>query len=448
MKKFVILFSFIIFIYNINAQNLSKVYVLSEGGFSPNTSRLSLLDLQSNQFSQNIFSPGNIGLYPDGLILFENNLFLTEQGSYGGSGKIYKLDTLGNVLNSAVVGTNPYSLTISNNKIYVTNGPASNVSVLNLNDLTFIKNISVGVYPQEIISYEGKVFVANNSLFGGNADSTVSVIDPLIDSVVATIIVKKDPSSFAISNDNHLLIGCPGDANNGRIFKVNPQDFQIIDTFSVPVYGFGKDIAVDKNSNDIYFISYSNDIVKFNLTSRQLSLVFTSVYPNNFYYGYNFDSASKRHFILDAKDFTSEGSLYILDSTFTIVNTFTTGIAPRRILFKYNDEPSDVNDNLIAENFALEQNYPNPFNPSTKIRYTIPRNTEYNSVLQNVTLKVFDILGNEVATLVNEPKEAGTYEIEFSTGSFGDAGNLASGTYFYKLSVGEFSSVKKMMLIR
>ena len=443
MKKSVILFSLIIFIFNITAQQLSKVYVLSEGGFSPNTSRLSLLDLQSNQFSQSIFSPGNIGLYPDGLILFDNHLFLTEQGNFGGSGKIYKLDTLGNVLNSAVVGTNPYSLTISNDKIYVTNGPASNVSVLNLNDLTFIKNISVGVYPQEIISFDGKIFVANNSLFGGNADSTVSVIDPSTDSVIATITVKKDPSSFAISNDNQLLIGCPGDANNGKIFKVNPQNYHIIDTFSVPVYGFGKDICVDKNSNDLYFISYSNDIVKFNLDNRQSELVLSSVYPNNFYYGYNFDYTTKRHFVADAKSFTVEGSLIILDSTYNQTDIYATGIAPRRILFKYNEGPSDVNDNLIADKFTLEQNYPNPFNPSTKIRYSIP-NVIASETKQsvNVSLKVYDVLGNEVATLLNEPKQAGTYEIEFN------AGNLPSGTYFYKLSVGEFSVVKKMLLIK
>ena len=177
-----------------------------------------MLDLQNTSYTEDIFNPGNLGLFPDGLIFHENHLYVTEQGNFGGSGKIYKLDTLGNVLNSTTVGTNPYSLTISNNKIYITNGPASNVSVLNLSDLSLVTTISVGVYPQEILAINNKVFVANNSLFGGASDSTVSIINAETDLVEHTIIVTKDPSSLAFSNNGFLLIGCPGDENTGRIF--------------------------------------------------------------------------------------------------------------------------------------------------------------------------------------------------------------------------------------
>lgn len=433
MKKIFFFFAVLTLSVSVIAQQLSKVYILSEGGFSQNTSKLSLLDVNTNNFSQSIFGPGNIGLYPDGLIFFDNHIYLTEQGNFGSSGKIYKLDSLGNVINSAVVGTNPYSLTISNNKIYITNGPASNVSVLNLSDFSFIKNIPVGSYPQEIIAFNGKVFVANNSLYGGNSDSTVSVINPETDSVEFSISVKKDPSSLAISNDNFLLIGCPGNSENGIIFKVNPSTYTIIDTFRVPVYGFGKDIAVDKNSNDIYFISYLNDIVKLNLTNRQSQLIFSSVYPNNFYYGYNFDFISKKHFVLDAKNFVVEGSFYILDSTYSITNTFTTGIAPRRILLKYSEPLVNVEDNFIAVDYSLEQNYPNPFNPVTKIVWQSP-------ISAHQSIKVYDILGNEVATLVDEFRDAGKYSVDF------DGRNLASGVYLYKLSVGDYISTKKMIL--
>ncbi|MBU0473797.1 MAG: T9SS type A sorting domain-containing protein [Bacteroidetes bacterium] len=91
--------------------------------------------------------------------------------------------------------------------------------------------------------------------------------------------------------------------------------------------------------------------------------------------------------------------------------------------------------------YKLEQNYPNPFNPSTTIKYSIPRNTEYYSVNQ-VTLKVFNILGQEVAELVNEVKSAGNYEINFN------ASYLTSGVYFYKIQSGKYSSTKKMILLR
>jgi hypothetical protein len=85
--------------------------------------------------------------------------------------------------------------------------------------------------------------------------------------------------------------------------------------------------------------------------------------------------------------------------------------------------------------YSLEQNYPNPFNPSTKIQFSISNS-------QPVTLKVFDVLGNEVATLVNEELTPGIYQYNF------DASNLSSGVYYYKLRAGNFTETKKMILIR
>jgi CubicO group peptidase (beta-lactamase class C family) len=109
------------------------------------------------------------------------------------------------------------------------------------------------------------------------------------------------------------------------------------------------------------------------------------------------------------------------------------------------------NENTIVQNFLLEQNYPNPFNPSTIIKFTIPASS-LNPFSKGegtlVSLKIYDILGNEVATLVNEEKPAGSYEVEFSTGSFGNAAHLSSGMYFYNLTVGNFSETKKMIFLK
>lgn len=439
MKNLLTVVLFTMLVFSLNAQQLSKVYVLSEGGFSAGSSMLSLFDNHSSNFTQSIFSPGSIGLYPDGLVYHEGYLYLTEQGGFGSSGKIYKLDTLGTVISSATVGTNPYSLAITNNKIYITNGPASNVSVLNLNDLSFVKNITVGVYPQEIIAYNNKVFVANTSVWGGSTDSTVSVIDPAVDSVVATITVKKDPSSFAISNDGHLLIGCPGDETTGKIFKVDAANYQEVESYSISFYGFGKDISVDKNSDNIFFISSLNDIIKYNLTNSNASVVLSSVYPNNYYYGYAYDYVSKQHFVLDAKNFTVNSTLSILDSAYIVSGTHQLSVASRRIAFKYYTQPSSIDDDFIATNFSLEQNYPNPFNPTTKISWQMP-------VSGQTSLKIYDVLGNEITKLVDEFKSAGSYSVEFN------ASSLSSGVYIYILSVTngsqDFISSKKMTLIK
>ncbi|MEJ5261808.1 MAG: T9SS type A sorting domain-containing protein [Ignavibacterium sp.] len=95
----------------------------------------------------------------------------------------------------------------------------------------------------------------------------------------------------------------------------------------------------------------------------------------------------------------------------------------------------DNNENQILSDFYLNQNYPNPFNPNTIISWNVPFNSYQ-------TLKVYDVLGNEVASLVNEYRTAGSYAINFN------ASNLSSGVYYYKLTAGNFTETKKMILMR
>jgi hypothetical protein len=89
----------------------------------------------------------------------------------------------------------------------------------------------------------------------------------------------------------------------------------------------------------------------------------------------------------------------------------------------------------IPEAYALNQNYPNPFNPETRITYSIPENAK-------VTLKVFNLLGQEVATLVNQDQTRGNYVALF------EANKLATGVYFYRLEAGKFAETKKMLLMK
>jgi hypothetical protein len=106
-------------------------------------------------------------------------------------------------------------------------------------------------------------------------------------------------------------------------------------------------------------------------------------------------------------------------------------------LIKTTTDVSNIkqNNEIIISDFSLHQNYPNPFNPTTKIKYQIPE-------LSFVTIKVFDVLGNEIATLVNEEKTLGRYEVEFN------ASEYPSGIYFYRLQAGPFVESKKMVLMK
>jgi hypothetical protein len=114
-----------------------------------------------------------------------------------------------------------------------------------------------------------------------------------------------------------------------------------------------------------------------------------------------------------------------------------TGVIPVNGISFLNAGVTDVRqaDNTIPGNFTLSQNYPNPFNPSTQINYSIPSS-------QKVVLKVYDELGREVATLVNQDQAAGNYTAEFS------AAGLASGIYFYRLQAGSFVEMRKMILLK
>ncbi len=120
------------------------------------------------------------------------------------------------------------------------------------------------------------------------------------------------------------------------------------------------------------------------------------------------------------------------DASYSITNRFYDEDVN---LAKKSTKVISLNENLQIKDYALAQNYPNPFNPVTIITYELPKEGM-------VTLKIFDILGNEVKTLVNEQKEMGSYTVQF------DASSLASGTYVYQLRVNDFTSTKKMLLLK
>jgi hypothetical protein len=105
------------------------------------------------------------------------------------------------------------------------------------------------------------------------------------------------------------------------------------------------------------------------------------------------------------------------------------------IVWRFGRLGKTTSQNISNSEYQLFDNYPNPFNPSTKITYSIKEEGL-------VTLKVYDILGKEIATLVDENKPAGNYEAEFN------ASQLPSGMYIYKIQSGQFSDVKKMLLTK
>lgn len=150
----------------------------------------------------------------------------------------------------------------------------------------------------------------------------------------------------------------------------------------------------------------------------------------------------KNNFVL----FTNDLPQYSLDKYNLVFDDVTRASdhLPTVADFDFNSVVSveEISKEQKPREFKLSQNYPNPFNPSTTIQYSIPVVDAYYSSITNVSLKVYDILGREVATLVNKEQGAGTYEVQF------DAHSLPSGAYYYKLKAGSFIQSRKMILIK
>ena len=103
--------------------------------------------------------------------------------------------------------------------------------------------------------------------------------------------------------------------------------------------------------------------------------------------------------------------------------------------FTWTNITNVKNQSVQPSSFTLYQNYPNPFNPTTKIKYQLPE-------FSNVKLTIYDVLGRQIKTLVNQEKPAGNYEVEF------DGTGLPSGVYFYRIEDGKFSDTKKFILMK
>ena len=136
------------------------------------------------------------------------------------------------------------------------------------------------------------------------------------------------------------------------------------------------------------------------------------------------------------KEVSTPGNAEINDIIF-IDSTKGFAVGKDGVILKYNYEPNSIKGDSKnqPQEFVLLQNYPNPFNPTTVISYQL-------SVNGLVLLKVYDVLGNEIAVLVNEEKQSGTYNVEFN------AEGLSSGVYYYKLTAGNYIFTKKMMVVK
>jgi hypothetical protein len=216
---------------------------------------------------------------------------------------------------------------------------------------------------------------------------------------------------------------------DGDVNDQDESDFDRVSTGNGIVYSFLRPYT-DSNGLTVVNFSSSNQSVTINLTNTNLK--FTGGFDPGATYWVNdlYNGTSSQVMGSDLASFQVSLSAY--GSAIYTIST-----EEEMVIIPVLPPIVSVEDELasIPDKYYLEQNFPNPFNPITKIRYRLPESGI-------VSLKVYDILGNEIASLVNEEKSAGNYEVQFN------ATNVASGIYFYKLQAGSFIETKKMILLK
>ena len=307
----------------------------------------------------------------------------------------------------------------------------------------------------------------NNELYVVSFDSRIYRFTPTA-SIVA-------PSNlrFTVNSPNSITLNWNDNSNNETGFKIEKKIgsgvFTLIDSVSANVTTFTDDSIIDTGaySYRVYAYNasassgYSNSTSVITVIPVELTSFTAEVQKKNILIKWTTASEkNNRGFYVERYISGDWQSIHFADGkgTTTVRHEYEfLDIIPEQFYnsyIKYRLRQVDFSGtssysgeieielNPIPPKFELSQNYPNPFNPTTKISWQIPASLNPSKGGTLVTLKVYDILGSEIATLVNEKRPAGTHEVEFN------ASQLHSGIYFYQLTAGEFIQTKKMVLLR
>ncbi len=324
-------------------------------------------------------------------------------------------------------------------------------------------------WPQDIVFIEDQDIVLISNLNSGTITKHNSATGAFIENFATGI---SGPTRMKIGADSLLYV--LQWSGNGKVRRYQ-LDGTFVDEFTS--VGVPQSIGIDWDGNgNLYISSFSGDNVrKFDTNGNDLGLFINSnlLGPTNIWFDaagdmlvsdYNgtavkrFDNTGTyvNNFLTglsnsEGVDFFPNGNILIGNGATSSVKLFDNAgnyiedfissgagnlLTPNAVVIRENNAVSvSGSGNSFINNYILEQNYPNPFNPGTIISFSIP-NSEFTQ------LKIYDALGIEINSLVNEYKQSGNYDIEFN------AENLPNGIYFYRLISGNYSDTKKMILLK
>lgn len=403
--------------------------------------------------SQNIVENNYIGTNIEGHTGLGNSIGIainSDQNLIGGSGTFSPNVISGNQIGISITAAPPdtyadQNLVVNNiiglsaqqdveipneNGISITNG-TTNAKIYD-NVISGNNAAAIGIFAYDPVSYtsghliyRNKIGVNKNGVEFGNGYG-ISIYGNVEDVTIGVDEINNYVENIIVGNQS------------GGI------DITTFQNYSPNEIVFRKNIIHSNTINNVYMDTLSNLALKkpFGLSFNGNTISGLHMLPSvtiDVYKANRFELAASAYEWLGSTTTSGTGNFSFLvnDPTVeSIVVTATNPLTGSTSGFARLDLVTGVDDEQsIPTEFALEQNYPNPFNPSTKISWQSP-------VSGHQTIKVFDILGNEVATLIDEYKEAGKYEVDF------DASTLTSGVYFYRLKTNELFQTKKMLLTK
>ncbi|MCP5060994.1 MAG: T9SS type A sorting domain-containing protein [Ignavibacteriae bacterium] len=406
---------------------------------------ISKMNLETKEITQNILTTGEI---PNGIISHNNMIYLVNSKP----DNIMVIDPADDSVVKTIAlteGSNPWAMAFVNDtKAYVTNWLTDSVTIINVEEGTVVKSIAVGKAPEGIVVVGSKAYVVNTGYASwGNPyeQSTVTIIDTDADTILASVNIPTNGQDLALAPNGELHVVCSGDYSTefGKIAVINIEAEIPIVTDTIDIGGTPGDIEISSdgtgfcsawgdginghiyqyNANTNTVIRNSDDPI---LVGPNLSGLFWDEVANSLWIPYMTEWGGDGF----AQQFSVNADSVVWTSSILGNGTSAFAIVEEFVVSVENDD-----DNSLIEQFNLSQNYPNPFNPTTTINYQLP-NSNF------VTLKIYDVLGNEITTLVNENKQAGVHTINF------DGSNLSSGIYYIQFNSNGFRQTRKMMLMK
>ena len=413
--------------------SLSKVYFYVDDNNTYTSGKIYTCNLDGTNLTQflDVSSVGGI----DGLAAGGGDLYYTPYNS-GTSGTIVKINSDKSTSSTIYTSTGGYilnmALDIPDNLLFfqedISNSYTINKCDLSGNSKSQIYS-SGGFIIQPLAAGNGYVFFAT----GGNSNlQRITSSGGSLTTVYAVSSGSIYDAAYDLSNKNLFFYYSP-DIYNSNSDASSISSLVNIGNISMPSAGYNSMAAAPNTVLPVELTTFSAN----NLGDKVELNWNTATEVNN--YGFNVERKTENGEWTNIGFVKGSGNSNSPKNYSFIDGNPLSGKVEYRLKqidndgsFKYS---SIVTVNSLPIQFNLAQNYPNPFNPTTTIQYAIPK-------AEHVTLKVYDELGNEVTTLVNENKVAGQYKVSFN------GSNLASGIYYYRIAAGDFTEVKKLMLLK